>query len=572
MRIPDRVPIVVGASAEAPVRYAAREAKRVLDLLTRGDHAICGACSAFCLSFAHKEGLEDGFEIRILPAGIRIAYSLPAGAVYGVYALLEKLGCRFFAQDCERIPQTPSPLPDGAWEERPSFRVRELFYREAMDGAFAVRLRLNSARSTITPEMGGKVRFYNFSHTFNRLVPPDVYYDAHPEYFSMVAGQRLRERSQLCLTNPEVKRICIEGVKKWKRENPSYRVFSVSMNDWYNPCECPSCRAVDREEGSASGTMIRFVNDVAEAVEQVYPDIMIHTFAYLYCRKPPRYTRPRHNVIVRLCPIESCRSHALDACAFETGRINVQTPTTLTFSASAGENRCESDFLRDLRGWSAITENLFIWDYTVNYANYLQPLPNLGSLQANLRLFKSIGVKGVFEQGNFSLGRSGALGPLKIYLLAKLMWNVDADADALTDDFCHGYFGNGGDAMLAYAKLFYSADAHASIYDAPNAAYLTEDLLSEAERLLETALSKTDGVEHERVEREALSIAYVRLAREDISEPGHMDRVDAFGRKAAALGITELFERKTLESSLKVLKTSRYALDRQAAESISYPI
>ncbi|MBQ8136328.1 MAG: DUF4838 domain-containing protein [Clostridia bacterium] len=361
-------------------------------------------------------------------------------------------------------------------------------------------------------------------------------------------------------------------MKKWKRENPAYRVFSVSMNDWYNHCECPACHAVDLEEGSASGTMIRFVNDVAEEVAREYPDVMIHTFAYLYCRKPPRLTRPGRNVIVRLCPIESCRSHPLDACAFETGKINVQTPTTLSFSAPEGENQTESTFLRDLRGWSAITENLFIWDYTVNYANYLQPLPNLGSLQANLRLFKSLGVKGVFEQGNFSLGRSGALGLLKIYLLAKLMWNVDADAGALMADFCHGYYGAGGDAMLAYAKRFLSAKAHSSIYDAPNAAYLTEELLSEAEALLAKALSQTQGEEHTRIEREALSIAYIRLAREAPSDPGHQERVDAFGERASALGITELFERKSLESSLKVLKASRYALDRQLAEAIAYPI
>ncbi|MBQ8136327.1 MAG: DUF4838 domain-containing protein, partial [Clostridia bacterium] len=152
----------------------------------------------------HMEGLEDGFRLSIQKDGIRIEYDFPAGAVYGVYALLEKLGCRFFAQDCERIPQAPEALPEGIWEERPSFRVRELFYREAMDGAFAVKLRLNSARSTITPEMGGKARFYNFSHTFDKLVPPSVYFDAHPEYFSMVSGKRLRDRSQLCLTNPEV--------------------------------------------------------------------------------------------------------------------------------------------------------------------------------------------------------------------------------------------------------------------------------------------------------------------------------------------------------------------------------
>ena len=569
MRIPDAFPIVLPDDAEAPVRYAAREGQKYLDRITGAQHPLQRLSGAFCLTFPREEGLEDGaFRIRIGKNGMTVAWQQPCGAVYGIYALLEKCGCLFLAQDCEVIPEGPLSLQEGEWEERPAFRVRELFWREAMDGAFAVKLRLNSARSSITPEMGGKVMFYNFSHTFSHLVPPETWFDRHPEYFSMVDGKRQREKSQLCLTNPDVLRLCAEGVKTWKREHPEYSIFSVSMNDWYGNCQCPACRAVDEAEGSASGTMIRFVNAVAEEVEKTYPDILIHTFAYLYCRKPPKITRPRKNVIIRLCPIESCRSHPMDACPYETGTINVQEGSALQFDASGGE----SAFLRDLSGWSAITEHLFIWDYTTNYANYLQPLPNLGTLKPNLLLFRRLGVEGVFEQGNFSLGRSGALGTLKIFLLGKLLWDPDADADALTETFCRGYYGQGADAMISYARLWRGAGSHAGIYDAPDAPYLTEPVLRKAEALLDQALSVTDGAEHERILREALSIRYVRIAQQDPDAPEHAGEVERFGRYAAALGITEFFERKSFESSLQVLKTSKYARDRGCAVPISYPI
>ena len=62
--------------------------------------------------------------------------------------------------------------------------------------------------------------------------------------------------------------------------------------------------AADEEEYSPSGSMIRFVNKVAEHFEKDYPNLMIHTFAYQYIRKPPEQTKPRDNVVVQICSIE----------------------------------------------------------------------------------------------------------------------------------------------------------------------------------------------------------------------------------------------------------------------------
>lgn len=147
--------------------------------------------------------------------------------------------------------------------------------------------------------MGGKVSFYRYSHTFEELVPPEKWFDSHPEYFSLVNGKRRREHSQLCLTNPDVLEICIEGVRRWMREHPECRIFSVAQNDWYGYCECEHCQAIDRREESHAGALLAFVNAVADAVRDEFPDNRIHTFAYLYSRKAPRFLRPRENVIVR---------------------------------------------------------------------------------------------------------------------------------------------------------------------------------------------------------------------------------------------------------------------------------
>ena len=570
--------VIYSPDSPAPVRYAARELCRYLGkaypvspLCLEQKHQAEGF---FILLALNPEGLPGGaFQWDADRSGICLRAGTPQGIVYGVYALLEAMGFRFFARDCEVFPIAPISLPLGTHRETPAFEVRELFWREAMDGDFAVKLRLNSARSTITEEQGGKAMFYNFSHTFSQLVPPDTWFDSHPEYFSMVNGQRLKNRSQLCLTNPQVINLCADGVKKWVRENPAYNIFSVAMNDWYQPCQCPACLQADQEEGSPAGTMIRFVNKVAEEVEKEFPHVMIHTFAYLYCRKPPRIVKPRHNVIVRLCSIECCFSHPIDRCGCQTDGINVQGGVSHPFH---GEKNEENSFLRDLKGWSEICENLYIWDYTTNYANYLLPFPNLPVLSENLRMFRRFGVRGVFEQGNFSLGLSSALGPLKIYLLGKLLWDPDQDPESLTADFVQGYFGPAAIPMARYIDLWRSAcgpDDHAGIYDAPDASYLTDERLQQAEAYLEHALSLTREEPYlSRVEREALSVRYAQLTRLPLEAPGRNGQIDAFAGDARRLGITELFERRDLEGSFLVMKKSRFSRNREDAKPISYPL
>ena len=52
----------------------------------------------------------------------------------------------------------------------------------------------------------------------------------------MVDGKRLRDRSQLCLTNPEVFAIVRDKLRRNIEAHPEATIFSISQNDWYNPC------------------------------------------------------------------------------------------------------------------------------------------------------------------------------------------------------------------------------------------------------------------------------------------------------------------------------------------------
>ena len=50
---------------------------------------------------------------------------------------------------------------------------------------------------------------------------------------------------------------------------PPPLVFSVSQNDWLNPCQCDQCQAIAKAEESEAGPLIDFVNFLADGVKDV---------------------------------------------------------------------------------------------------------------------------------------------------------------------------------------------------------------------------------------------------------------------------------------------------------------
>lgn len=505
---------------------------------------------------------EEGYVVRASDHCLLLAGATPRGTLYAVYAFLEEqLGCRWFASDCARIPKKDRVTYDALDKtDRPAFESREAYWRDAFDGDFAVRNRMNGNKARIGLHQGGRMKFYNFHHSFDDLIPPREWYDSHPEYFSQVKGKRLKEYTQLCLTNPDVLRLCIARVKQWIRQNPDCRVFSVAQNDWDNHCTCPDCSAIDEREGSPAGTMITFVNQLAEEVEREFPDVLIHTFAYQYTRRAPRFVRPRKNVIVRLCSIECCFSHPLNGVLREpladTPYAYQGGPRTPE-CASAGQNR----FLRDLQDWSKITPRLYVWDYVTQFASYLLPMPNFDVLKSNLQLFRDLGVKGVLEQGNFSHGGGGHLAELEAYLQAKLMWNPDADMDAHMIDFLNGYYGNASAPFVRqYIQLWQQAvrPYHITIFENEFSGFVTDELIEKSMELLgEAMFHAQDGECSKRISKLQTSMNYVLICRMPIGTPGRNALISQLAWQLRKLGIDEIHERWTLDETIAQMRIAQ---------------
>lgn len=401
------------------------------------------------LSIAFDQLGPEGFALKTSGRHLVIAGGRQRGTMYGVYTFLEKLGCRWYARDASVIPKKPSiSVPPLDETQRPAFEYREPFLTEAFDKNWAARNRTNGDHSELDESTGGKVRYYPFVHSFYEMIPPEKYFATHPEYFSLIDGKRRVERGQLCLTNPEVLRLGVEAVERWIREHPDVTIFSVSQNDWEGWCECEQCARVEREEGGVhSGPMLRYVNALAEQIGQRHPDKLIDTLAYWYTEAPPRHARPRPNVRIRLCPIGACEAHPYEKC------------------------ERNAYFMRNLREWSKITNQLYIWHYNTNFSHYLLPFPDFDELAADIPMYRRHGVVGLFMQGAYAPNGGGENAELRSWVLSRLLWDPNIDSQAAVREFHHGYYGKAAAPMLEYFNLLHQqvrAGKHIWIFDVPD--------------------------------------------------------------------------------------------------------
>lgn len=360
---------------------------------------------------------DEEIVIRTRGRRLLLAGGSPRGTLYAVSRFLQdQCGVRWWAPWASRIPKNPElRIPALRIQTSPAFEARDPFWYPAFDRAWAVRNFSNSQNAHIPPEWGDAVRYQGFVHTFYPLVPPEKHFAEHPEWYSLIQGKRTIDRAQLCLTNPQLRDFLVQRVREWLRDNPNAAIVSISQNDWYGACQCASCKALDDAEGGHSGTMLDVVNYIAEKLGPEFPKVAFDTLAYQYTRKPPKTLRPRPNVIVRLCSIE---------CNF---REPLDHPSNAAFAD-------------DIRGWSKICNRLYLWDYTTDFAHYVQPHPNWFVLGPNLRFFHTHHVRGMFEQGAYQ-SHGSEMSELRAWVLAQLLWNPFQDDRALIREFVEGYYG-----------------------------------------------------------------------------------------------------------------------------------
>ena len=392
---------------------------------------------------ARAEILNDGYAIVMDGTRLYITGNLPRGGVYGVYTFMEDyLGARFLSDTYMTVHDGEvKDIPaDLCRVDSPYFFSRDTYWYHILHPRRPTKMNIRNAVKSNhwdMPDLGGGVTYAGpFVHSIWALaeIPHEI-------------------GVQPCLTDEKTYENVRKNVRRVLEENPTATIVSVSQVDSYPDqlgCQCEKCKAIDDREGTPMGSLLTFVNRIADDIKDDYPNVFVDTLAYRYTRKAPKTIKPRDNVIIRLCSIECCFCHPLD---------DPNCPHNV-------------EFKKDIEEWAAICNNLYIWDYTTDFLCYLSPFPNLAVLQRNVKFFKDHHVIGMFEQGNYQ-SLSGEFGELHGYLLAKLLWNPDmteAEYYAHMDEFLRDYYGAGWPYIREYIDVTSkkAAERHLFIYDTPN--------------------------------------------------------------------------------------------------------
>jgi hypothetical protein len=459
------VTIVLAADAMLAERTAAEELAGYLGKVGGGTFPVVGEAGAAQqgshiyvgpTALARRCGLDpsgwgpEQWAMRTVGADLVLVGGHPRGTLYAVYRFLEDvIGVRWWSPFEEYVPKR-SNLEIAALDRRgkPRFNYRDICLLYANDdGRFAARNRINGW-GTFRPSgtKYGSGIYYgppNGVHTFYLYLPPKEYFNKHPEWFSEIDGKRTSERAQLCLTNPQVRTLVIEKLKGYIEQaradarragRPAPVDFDISQNDWLGMCQCAKCRAIAAREGSQSGLLLNFLNQVADAIRDQYPEVRINTLAYQMCQDPPKTIRPRPNIIPRLCDTDA----------------NLLRPITHP------DNR---PFAERLAAWSRICKTLRIWDYAVTYSNhYGLPLPTVHTYPIDYRFFAEHNIEGVFTEHEYAV--LADMRDLKIWMMMKLLEDPYRDYDALLGDFTIGFYGPAGPLVRRYlADLQAAAEA-----------------------------------------------------------------------------------------------------------------
>ncbi len=452
---------------------------------------------------------KDGYAFKRFDNNFVIAGGSQNGILYGVYSFLESIGFRKYSSDDDvQIPKgNEIALPENDVVV-PYIKYRTTSYSDANNPEYSSWHKLSS-RDT----------WGLFVHTFEVLVPPKEYGKTHPEYFSLINGKR-NPVTQLCLSNEEVFETLVAELKKRIANNPKATYWSVSQNDNDKYCQCGPCTKLNEKYGGVpSGSIIWFVNKIARE----FPDKVISTLAYWYTRSAPSNITIEPNVNIMLCNIESTREKPV----FDT----------------------DPAFTSDLQDWGKISQDILIWDYNIQFASPVSPFPNLHTIGPNIKFYIKNNVRSLFMQAT---SQKGEFGHLRSYLICKLMWDPDADPNALINDFVNGYYGAAGPFIGQYIdtmrQSLLTSDFKLNIFGDPRDAmdnYLSADMMKEYNRLFDEA---EDAVEKDPELLKRVQVARLPLmfAEIEIAGQGEIGTPRSFYEHSSSGMVIPKSEMKTL--------------------------
>lgn len=490
----------------------------------------------------------DGYRLEIKSEGIYIVGKTDDAARNGVYDFLEThLECMYVSPENTYVPIFPTVKL--ALEEKtvnPTITWRKVYQYESVQNGWYERLKMNG---TIVKEGENSIELYNewgtWCHSSFEFVPPEKYFDEHPEYYAKFLGKRRYQfnvlgrtfPTHLCYTNEEVYQIAEAELVKRIEANPEVKFWDFSIMDTYfATCRCKECKKFNKEAGSEMGTLLAFLNRLADAIKDDYPDVYLSTLAYQRVKNPPKNMKCAPNLCINVCAFPGTQSYPY---------------------STEGGIKASREFAERVVEWGKICDNILVWDYVVNFTHLKLPFPNFEFQKENLEFYLENNIRFVFHQGSREPMDENA--EMRTYLLSRQLWDKDVNLLALAKKHVAVVYGDAAGLVEEYMDLQNSAMIESgvdlSLYDNPKkhkngylAPKLTDKYLELTEKMLEVA-ENSDTVNVKAVEMLRVNALYAKMT--DASW-------DYRAKKAAFEEFKALSEKYNFTKSGEIVEMSRF--------------
>ena len=331
--------VSLAGAASPPLEFAIGELTDTLSAMSgrpvprvQKDAAVTvGRRSAFGAAGLPRADGFDGYAISAGPDGVRIAGDNERGCIYGVYDLLERLGCLWLAPDQDPLdpPHIPKSdrldVPEGAWAVASPVRWRvcnasSWFFEMDTDIAirqmdWGMKLRYNTmgwqaenrtpllAQYQILKDSGvlreltrRGMMLHGPAHSFDHFLPNELF-EEHPEWFGMRDGARVKQvfgGAQFCWSNPDARRAFVDNAEAFALAVPELSVFCTLGFDGGPCCQCPRCAASEPAD-----LVMGLMAELAERLAVSRPGLPVETSGgYNPVHEPPQNARIHKDVRV----------------------------------------------------------------------------------------------------------------------------------------------------------------------------------------------------------------------------------------------------------------------------------
>lgn len=305
--------------------------------------------------------------------------------------------------------------------------------------------------------------------------------------YALIDGKR--NNHQLCFSSVELfNNISEYIVDNFGDGEKQSHHFMISPQDNNLVCQDKGCVRLGNTKTNATPA----VADMLEKLAKRFPKHQFFTIAYLTTQSAPK-NRLAKNSGVLLSTIDLPKGVEL----------NRDQPKT-------------QKFIKILDEWKSKTSKVYTWDYASNFDDYLTPIPVLTGLQKQLQFYKEHNIKGVFL--NASGYDYSSFDGLKTYISASLMFDSKQSITPLIQRYFQAYYPENHKLLSNYylklesdfTKKLKPYPLYGGIVEISNT-YLDESNFIDFYNKLEKAISKTEGIEKERLHKLFTALSFTRL-------------------------------------------------------------